>query len=101
MQQLTMLQANFPAGQPFDLHSLSELSGIAGDPDWEYPLYIEHGVPLGVDEEIQQTPGVWPTMEEAKGQEDDLDTPEPPKDTKNYNPLMNAQSLSEKLTSRR
>ena len=36
-------------GQPFHLRALSHLASLAGDPDWEFPLSIAPGVPLGVD----------------------------------------------------
>ena len=37
-------------GQPFFLTLISRLAKEAGDPDWEYPLTLQEGVLLGVDE---------------------------------------------------
>ena len=46
-------------GQPFLLDLISALAKTAGDPDWHYPLTLHDGVPLGVDEPIDPTPGIW------------------------------------------
>ena len=51
-------------GQPFFLTLISRLAKEAGDPDWEYPLTLQEGVPLGVEETTLTSPGVWPTKEE-------------------------------------
>ena len=66
-------------GQPFHLELISYLAKQAGDPDWRWPLICKHGVPLGVDEPALDTPGVWPTKTELRGQEyeDDGYIPEP------------------------
>ena len=56
-------------GQPFELSIISNLARAAGDPDWQYPEDIRHGVDLGVTEPTWTTPGVWPTKEELAGQE--------------------------------
>ena len=37
-------------GQPFFLTLISRLAKMCGDPDWEYPLTLQEGVPLGVGE---------------------------------------------------
>ena len=55
-------------GQPFALYLLAAIAKLAGDPDWRYPLEVLDGVPLGVDEDVLDDPGVWPTKEEL-GQE--------------------------------
>ena len=65
-------------GQPFFLTLISRLAKEAGDPDWEYPLTLQEGVPLGVEETTLTSPGVWPTKEELRGIPDeyeDLATP--------------------------
>ena len=65
-------------GQPFFLTLISCLAKEAGDPDWEYPLTLQEGVPLGVDETTLTSPGIWPTKEELRGIPDeyeDLATP--------------------------
>ncbi len=41
-----------PPGQPFFLTLISRLAREAGDPDWEFPLTLQEGVRLGVDEPI-------------------------------------------------
>ena len=35
-------------GQPFLLDLVSHLASLSGDPDWEFPLTLKEGVPLGV-----------------------------------------------------
>ena len=63
---------------PFFLTLMSWLAKEAGDPDWEYPLTLQEGVPLGVDETTLSSPGIWPTKEELRGIPDeyeDLATP--------------------------
>ena len=67
-----------PEGQPFHLGLMTGLLKSAGDPDWEYPKSLEHGVPLGVNEELPGSPGVWPP---ARRKEDE---PENPKGVDNY-----------------
>ena len=65
-------------GQPFYLTLISRLAKQAGDPDWEYPLALQTGVPIGVDEPTLTSPGVWPTKEELSGSQEeweDLPTP--------------------------
>jgi len=66
-------------GQPFHLDLIAYLAKEAGDPDWQWPLICKHGVPLGVDEPALDTPGIWPTKNELRGQdyEDDSHIPEP------------------------
>ena len=51
-------------GQPFYLRLISSLAHAAGDPDWEYPLRLQEGVPLGVEEPTWTSPGIWPTKQE-------------------------------------
>ena len=65
-------------GQPFFLTLISRLAKEAGDPDWEYPLTLQEGVPLHVEETTLTSPGIWPTKEELRGIPDeyeDLATP--------------------------
>ena len=58
-------------GQPFFLTLISRLAKASGDPDWKYPLTLQEGVPIGVDEPTLTSPGVWPTKEELRGSPDD------------------------------
>ena len=55
-------------GQPFLLDLVSHLASLSGDPDWEFPLTLKEGVPLGVSDPTLTSPGVWPTKEELKGE---------------------------------
>ena len=71
-------------GQPFCLDLISALAHKTGDPDWEYPLQLANGVPLGVDEPTWTTPGIWPTKEELSGQPAEDDEPEVPISMENY-----------------
>ena len=52
----------------FLLNLVSHLASLAGDPDWEFPLTLKEGVPLGVSDPTLTSPGVWPTKEELKGE---------------------------------
>ena len=72
------------AGQPFFLTLISRLAKEAGDPDWEYPLILQEGVPLGVDEATLTTPGIWPTKEELKGIPEEYEDLAPPVGRHNY-----------------
>ena len=58
-----MPRSTLPPGPSFAL-------GIpySGDPDWEFPLTLKEGVPLGVSDPTLTSPGVWPTKEELKGE---------------------------------
>ena len=56
--------ADITDGQPFLLHTMAALAKMAEDPDWDYPNLVEHGVNLGVDEDIDPSPDVWPSKEE-------------------------------------
>jgi hypothetical protein len=76
---------HIPEGQPFRLLALANYAKAAGDPDWEYPLNIEHGVPLGVEEATWTTPGVWPTKDELRGQPWEEEAPYKPDNQPNYN----------------
>ena len=62
-------------GQPFFLTLISRLAKASGDPDWKYPLTLQEGVPIGVDEPTLTSPGVWPTKEELRGSPDDWEDP--------------------------
>ena len=46
---------------------ISRLAKTSGDPHWKYPLTLQEGVPIGVDEPTLTFAGVWPTKEELKG----------------------------------
>ena len=71
-------------GQPFFLTLISRLAKDAGDPDWDYPLSLQEGVPLGVDEPTLTSPGIWPTKEELRGIPDDYEELAPPVGRHNY-----------------
>ena len=47
---------------------MSHLASLSGDPDWEFPLTLKEGVPLGVSDPTLTSPKVWPTKEELKGE---------------------------------
>ena len=70
-------------GQPFHLRLLHQLLTEAGDVDADFPLQLETGLPLGVEEVLPRTM-VWPSKDELRGrawEEDDL---EPPGSHDNY-----------------
>ncbi len=71
-------------GQPFLLHTMAALAQQADDPDWQYPLHVEDGVNLGVDEDIDRSPDVWPTKEEMRGRPAPDEEPDPPTKHDNY-----------------
>ena len=43
-------------GQPFLLDLVSHLASLSGDPDWEFPLTLKEGVPLGVSDPTLTSP---------------------------------------------
>ena len=47
------------AGQVFHLPLIAGLLRVFGDPDWAFVGGLGEGVPLGVDEELPRTPGVF------------------------------------------
>ena len=61
---------NIDPGQPFHLDLIGDLAQRLQDPDWEYPKIPKDGVPLGVTSPTLRTPGIWPTKEELRGEED-------------------------------
>ena len=71
-------------GQPFFLNLVSSLAQRLGDPDWEYPLTLREGVPLRVSSPTLQSPGIWPTKEELRGEEDPLPDYPPLQGRDNY-----------------
>ena len=71
-------------GQPFLLTLISRLAKEAGDPDWEYPITLQEGVPLGVDEPTLTSPGIWPTKEELRGIPDEYEELASPVGRHNY-----------------
>ena len=71
-------------GQPFLLDLVSHLASLSGDPDWEFPLTLKEGVPLGVSDPTLTSPGVWPTKEELKGEAWLGEDPPPPVAHDNY-----------------
>lgn len=84
MQHYTNTTTDIAASQPFRLHLLSAMAAHADDPDWEYPLLVEHGAPLGVDTPPLRSPGIWPTTEEINNDYEHDETPAPPKQASNY-----------------
>ena len=81
-------------GQPFFLTLISRLAKTSGDPDWEYPLTLQEGVPIGVDEPTLTSPGVWPTKEELKGIPDEWEELPSPTGRHNYD---SAETFSESI----
>ena len=71
-------------GQPFLLDLASHLASLSGDPDWEFPLTLKEGVPLGVSDPTLTSPKVWPTKEELKGEAWLGEDPPPPVAHDNY-----------------
>ena len=63
---------------------MSHLASLSGDPDWEFPLTLKEGVPLGVSDPTLTSPGVWPTKEELKGEAWLGEDPPPPVAHDNY-----------------
>ncbi len=80
----TNTQATIADGQPFLLQTMSELAKMATDPDWKYPLSVEHGVNLGVETDIDRSPDIWPTKEEMTQRPEPEEEPEPPTTHANY-----------------
>ena len=68
----------------FLLDLVSHLASLSGDPDWEFPLTLKEGVPLGVSDPTLTSPGVWPTKEELKGEAWLGEDPPPPVAHDNY-----------------
>ena len=50
----------------------------------KYPLTLQEGVPIGVDEPTLTSPGVWPTKEELRGSPDDWEDLPSPTGRHNY-----------------
>ena len=71
-------------GQPFLLDLVSHLASSQVSPDWEFPLTLKEGVPLGVSDPTLTSPGVWPTKEELKGEAWLGEDPPPPVAHDNY-----------------
>ena len=81
-------------GQPFFLTLISRLAKASGDPDWKYPLTLQEGVPIGVDEPTLTSPGVWPTKEELRGSPDDWEDLPSPTGRHNYD---SAEAFSDSI----
>ena len=65
-----------PEGQPFHTRLISGLARKAGDKDWEFPLLIEGGVPLGVEHPFGDSPGIWPPMQDPLFDHNPVETQE-------------------------
>lgn len=59
-------------GQPFRLRLMSSLLRDAGDPDWEFLLRAEDGLPVGVTEPLPRTPAVFEEQVKWNLEEDPL-----------------------------
>ena len=53
-------------GQPFFLTLISRLAKASGDPDWKYPLTLQEGVPIGVDEPTLTSPECGPRRKNSE-----------------------------------
>ena len=84
LEELGYPRTEAPPGQPFLLDLVSHLASLSGDPDWEFPLTLKEGVPLGVLDPPLTSPGVWPTKEELKGEAWLGEDPPPPVAHDNY-----------------
>ena len=82
-----------PRGNPFSW-LWSRLAKASGDPDWKYPLTLQEGVPIGVDEPTLTSPGVWPTKEELRGSPDDWEDLPSPTGRHNYD---SAEAFSDSI----
>ncbi len=80
---LSLTVCSIRSASPF-LTLISRLAKEAGDPDWEYPLTLQEGVPLGVDEPTLTLPGIWPTKEELRGIPDEYEELASPVGRHNY-----------------
>ena len=91
------LEDGIAEGQPFFLTLISRLAKESGDPDWKYPLTLQEGVPIGVEEPTLTSSGVWPTKEElSSGSPDDWeDLPSPTGRHKYDSPEAFSDSIKE------
>eukprot|EP00435_Cladocopium_sp_Y103_P018030 s1944_g4.t1 len=80
----TQTEPTVPHGQPFHLGLIGALAAHAQDPDLGYPQILVEGVPLGVSTPTLESPGIWPTKEELRGQEDPSPEYPPLKGRDNY-----------------
>lgn len=71
-------------GQPFHLLLLSELAKSGRDPDWKYPQDQQVGVPLGVTTPTWSSPGIWPSKDELRGMDLDMEDLDHPLGRDNY-----------------
>lgn len=59
-------------GQPFRLRLMSRMLRDAGDPDWEFLMRAEEGLPVGVLEPLPRTPEVFEEQTKWNLEEDPL-----------------------------
>jgi len=63
-------------GQPFRLMLMKRMLQKANDPDYKFMDELAKGLRLGVEDPIPLSPGIWPTVEEMRGdfdpEEDDF-----------------------------
>ena len=88
------LEDGIAEGQPFFLTLISRLAKESGDPDWKYPLTLQEGVPIGVEEPTLTSPSVWPTKEELSGSPDDWEDLPSPTGRHNYD---SAEAFSDSI----
>lgn len=50
---------------------VSALAQYVEDPDWDCPLTLKEGVPLGVTDPTRVSPGIWPSKDELTGEDHD------------------------------
>ena len=81
-------------GQCFRLKALSRFLELAGDPDWELPLELAGGVPLGVGKELPRTPAIYEAK--VKWSLGDFDG-EPETDRENYKTMVGYEDKVEEL----
>ena len=81
-------------GQCFRLRALSRLLALAGDPDWDFPLKLVDGVPLGVGVELPRTPAVFESK--VKWALGDFDG-DPERDRENYQTMAGHEDRVEEL----
>ena len=82
--EYTATAATIADGQPFLLDTMASLAKMADDPDWSYPHKVADGVNLGVEEDIERSPDIWPTKLEMTDHIEQDEEPDPPTRHGNY-----------------
>ena len=73
-----------PPGQPFALGAIARLAEMANDPDHGFPAQCAQGLPLGVEEELPEAHGIWPSKTELTGVDQHEPHIDPPRAHPNY-----------------